>query len=53
MRFALQGTESIFSLTYLIFGRGKLIFAETLPAGKDGSRFNELNFRAQVDMSPR
>jgi CD109 antigen len=51
VRIEIESTEKFDTLTYLIFGRGKLAFAETLRASS-GTR-NELNFRATSDMSPR
>ena len=51
VKIGVASTEALSSLSYSIFGRGKLVFAETL----EGSRtvYNELNFRANSDMSPR
>lgn len=51
VKVGVASTEALSSLSYSIFGRGKLVFAETL----EGSRtvYNELNFRANSDMSPR
>ncbi len=46
LRIGIRATEPVDWITYQIFGRGKLTFAETL-------RFSrELNFRATAEMSP-
>ncbi len=51
VRIGIVSTEPLAYVSYSIFGRGKLAFAETL----EGSRTpkNELNFRATSEMSPR
>lgn len=51
VRLSIETTEPIKWITYQIFGRGKLVFAETLRATRGNS--NELNIRATSDMSPR
>jgi CD109 antigen len=51
VKIGIESTEALASVSYSIFGRGKLVFAETLTG--TGSNFNELNFRATSDMSPR
>ena len=44
-------TEVPTTFTYVVFGRGRLVFAETLKGS--GTTYNEISFRASATVSPR
>ena len=51
LRIGISTTEVPESFTYVVFGRGRLVFAETLKAS--GTDYNEITFRASATVSPR
>ena len=51
MRIGVVSTRPLPHLSYAFFGRGKMIFAGTLKSSQD--TYNEINFRASVELSPR
>ena len=46
IRVGISTTEAPVSFTYVVFGRGRLVFAETLKGS--GTVYNEINFRASA-----
>ncbi len=52
IRVGVVSTLPLDSLSYAIFGRGKLLFAETFVASIDET-YNEINFRAVAEAAPR
>ena len=46
IRIGISTTETPISFTYVVFGRGRLVFAETLKGS--GTTYNEINFRASA-----
>ena len=46
IRVGVGTTEVPNSFTYVVFGRGRLVFAETLKGS--GTTYNEINFRASA-----
>ena len=51
VRIGVSSTGPLESLTYAVFGRGNLVFAETLKGSE--TDFNEISFKATSDMAPR
>ena len=52
IRVGVVSTRPLRRLNYAIFGRGKLIFANSLP-GTEGETYNEINFKANPDTAPQ
>lgn len=52
VRIGVNSTAPLQSLSYAVFGRGKLVFADTIPAADD-DHYNEIDFRATPDAAPR
>ena len=52
IRIGIVSTEPLPSLSYAIFGRGKLVFAETIKT-EENATYNEINFRASAESAPR
>ena len=51
VRIGVRSTYPLRVLSYAVFGRGRLAFAETIPGSQN--QYNEINFRATSDMAPR
>ena len=52
LRIGVVSTRPLTQLNYAIFGRGKLIFANTIKAAETDT-YNEINFKASADAAPQ
>ena len=52
LRIGVVSTRPLTQLGYAIFGRGKLIFANTIKATETDT-YNEINFKASADTAPQ
>ena len=52
LRIGVVSTHPLSQLNYAIFGRGKLIFANTIKA-IEAETYNEINFRANAEVAPQ